>query len=60
MQREESKSEPTSSSSFISSCKIRIRSAPSTVAQFCMKTSTKNALNSSEVADKVKVIVLDS
>lgn len=36
-------------------------SAQSAVVKFCVKMLTqKNALKSSEVADKVKVIVLDS
>ena len=34
--------------------------SPSAFVKFCMKTFMKNALNFSEVADKVKVIVLDS
>lgn len=35
-------------------------SAQSAVVKFCVKMLTKNALKSSEVADEVKVIVLDS
>lgn len=47
----------------ISFCKARTRSAQSAVVKFCVNMLThtqKNALKSSEVADKVKVIVLDS
>lgn len=39
---------------------MRTMSSQSAVVKFCVKMVTKNALKSSEVADKVKVIVLDS